>query len=95
MSLFLILFYCLGIQYERGGWWNVLLPIALLGLVVDVLANYTELCLLTLDIPRKGEYTFSRRLQRLQHNTDWRGSFARYLIPCLNTIAPSGKHILQ
>jgi hypothetical protein len=93
MSLLLIVFYCVGIQYERGGLWYICLPIALIGLVVDVIANYTELALITLDFPKFGEWTFSKRLSRLQYNEGWRGNFARYLAKCLNTIAPSGRHI--
>ena len=93
MSIILILFYCFGIQYERGGWWRVFSVIAVIGLVIDVIANYTELAIVTGDFPRKGEWTFSKRLARLQYNTDWRGEFARYTVKCLDTIAPSGIHI--
>lgn len=93
MSILLIVLYCFGIQYERGGWWRLLLPLVFVGLILDVLANYTELALLTLDFPRKGEYTFSSRLARLRSNPDWRGGFARYIAGCLDTIAPSGKHV--
>ncbi|CAB4134828.1 hypothetical protein UFOVP275_21 [uncultured Caudovirales phage] len=93
MSILLILFYCFGIQYERGGWWRVFSVIAVVGLVIDVIANYTELAIVTGDFPRKGEWTFSKRLRRLQQNNDWRGDFARYIGGCLDKIAPSGKHI--
>lgn len=85
--------YFISIQYERGGFWKLLFPIAIIAFVIDVVLNYTELALLTLEIPRKGETTFSRRLARLRYNTDWRGSFARYITTCLDAIAPSGKHI--
>jgi hypothetical protein len=93
MSLLLILFYCIGIQYERGGWWKLCLPIALVGLVIDVIANHTELAIITRDFPKRGEWTFSKRLARLQKNTNWRGDFARYVGGCLDKIAPSGIHI--
>jgi hypothetical protein len=66
----------------------------IVGLVLDVILNYTELAIFTLDFPKWGEWTFSKRLARLQHNTDWRGSVARYLARVLDAIAPSGKHIL-
>jgi hypothetical protein len=85
--------YFISIQYERRGLWKLLFPIAAIAFIIDVVLNYTELALLTLDFPRKGETTFSRRLARLRYNTDWRGSFARYITTCLDAIAPSGKHI--
>lgn len=94
MSLLLILLYCIGIQYERGGWWRICYIPAFVGLMIDVIANYTELALLTLDFPRWGEWTFSKRLSRLQHSKDWRGEFSRYVSGCLDKIAPSGKHII-
>lgn len=94
ISIFVLLpLYFISIQHERGGLWLLLIPIALFSLVIDVILNYTELSVLTCDFPKKGEWTFSKRLSRLQHNTDWRGDFARYLANCLNQIAPSGKHI--
>ena len=94
ISIFILLpLYFISIQYERGGFWKLLFPIAVLAFIIDVVLNYTELALLTLDIPRKGETTFSKRLARLRYNTDWRGSFARYITTCLDAIAPSGKHI--
>jgi len=90
---FLLPLYSLSVQYERGGLWKLLIPIACLTLLIDVALNYTELALLTLDFPRKGEFTFSRRLARLRYSTNWRGVLARYTTACLDAIAPSGKHI--
>jgi hypothetical protein len=85
--------YFISVQYERGGLWRVCAVFGVIGLVIDVILNYTELALITLDFPKWGEWTFSKRLTRLQHNTDWRGDFARYLANCLNQIAPSGRHV--
>lgn len=93
MTLLLWILFPIAIQYERGGLWGVFLPITVIALVIDIIANYTELALLTMDFPKKGEWTFSSRLARLQHNEDWRGSFAQYITKILDAIAPSGKHI--
>jgi len=80
MSLLLLLLYPIAVQYERGGLWRVFFPITLVTLVIDVIANYTELALLTWDFPQEGEYTFSDRLVRLKHNGDWRGVIARMAV---------------
>lgn len=93
MTLLLWILYPIAIQYERGGWWRLCCIVAVPALVIDVIANYTELALVTWDFPKRGEWTFSKRLSRLQHNTDWRGEYARYVVPILDKIAPSGKHI--
>lgn len=77
MSLILALLYPIAIQVERGGWWNLLAPVTLLALVIDVIANYTELALLTWDWPRAGEWTFSTRVKRLQYDSGWRGRVGR------------------
>ena len=101
MTLLLWVLYPLAIQYERGGWWRCVLPVTLLALIVDVIANWTELALLSQqarrmglwDWPRLGEWTFSTRLKRLRYNDDWRGDVGRYIARVLDAIAPSGKHI--
>jgi hypothetical protein len=80
MSLLLLLLYPIAVQYERGGLWRIVMPITLVTLVIDVIANYTELALLTWDFPQEGEYTFSDRLVRLKHNGDWRGVIARMAV---------------
>lgn len=77
MTLLLALLYPIAVQYERGGYWRLLFPITFPTLVIDVIANYTELSLITWDFPVYGEWTFSTRLRRLQYYTGWRGSFAR------------------
>ena len=81
-SLFTLALYPLAIQYEVRKW-----PIRYLYYVVgitDVIANYTELVLLTGDVPRKGEYTFSKRLTRLQYGNAWHRFIARIVKPYLN-----------
>lgn len=94
ISLFLLLpLYCVAIQHERGGLWKLCYIAVLPALFVDVLLNYTELALLTLDFPKWGEWTFSSRLKRLKDSQTWRGSVALYLKKVLDNIAPSGVHI--
>lgn len=88
MSLLLALLYPIAIQYQRGGFWRIVTPITLVTVLIDIAANYTELALLTWDFPRKGEHTFSQRLGRLQHNTDWRGKIARPVVSYLNWVMP-------
>ena len=77
MTLLLILFYPLAIQYERGGWWSVLKPLAFIIAIIDIAANYTELALLTWDFPKHKEYTFSKRCKRLIHLDSWAGTVGR------------------
>lgn len=93
MSLLLALLYIPAVQYTRGGWWRLLVPVTLFALLLDVIANYTELALLTWDWPRKREYTFSTRLIRLQHSADWRGKLVRPIVTFLNYFDPTGKHV--
>ena len=77
MTILLAMLYPIAVQYERGGWWRLLAPATFLTLFIDVIANYTELALITWDFPTKNECTFSTRVQRLQYYAGWRGSFAR------------------
>ena len=77
MTILLAIFYPIAVQAERGGWWLIVTPITFIALILDVVANYTELALITWDFPANGEWTFSTRLKRLQYYTGWRGSFAR------------------
>jgi hypothetical protein len=93
MSIILLLCYPLAVQVERGGWWLVLAPFTLCVLAIDVLANYTELALLSWDFPQRKEYTFSTRLLRLKHDTGWRGKASKPIITYLNYFAPNGKHV--
>lgn len=89
------LLYIIGVQYERGGNWRVLAPVTALALVADAVLNYTLFAVLTLDFPRAGEYTFSRRLSRLKRTLGWRGVQATYIAEhMLDPFSPLGKHIL-
>jgi hypothetical protein len=93
MSLLLALLYPLAVQYERGGAWRLLAPVTVLALVIDGLANYTELALLTWDWPLPGEWTFSTRLKRLKRSPGWRGVLAWRVAVYLNYFSPTGKHV--
>jgi hypothetical protein len=93
MSILLFLLYPVAIQVERGGAWNLLLPVTLLALLIDVLANYTELALI-FGWPRSGEWTFSQRLRRLSWRADWRGDLARWCIDYTDRFDPDGRHVL-
>jgi hypothetical protein len=93
MSILLAFLYIPAVQVERGGIWRILWPVAVLVLIIDVICNYTELALLTLDFPRKGEYTFSTRLLRLRQDAGWRGDFAVKVIAYLDYFDPTGRHI--
>lgn len=93
LPLILLAVYPVAIQYERGGWWRVLIVLYLPAGVLDVMLNYTTLALYTLDFPKAGEYTFSRRLSRLRRRTDWRRWFAVVLKPFLDYFDPKGVHI--
>lgn len=93
MTLLLALLYPLAVQFERGGLWRLLAPVTVFALLIDVVANYTELALLTWDFPQKGEHTFSTRLLRLRYNDDFTGQWCRAVIAYLNYFAPNGKHV--
>lgn len=86
--------YIVGIQYERGGWWRLVLPITCLAFILDVVLNYTELAFLTWDWPQKGEYTFSQRLARLLLDAGRRGTMARFIEHyMLGPFDPDGFHV--
>lgn len=85
-SLITLLLYPLAIQYEVRKW-----PIKWLYYftgILDVFANYTELVILTLDSPEEGEWTFSKRLKRLQYGNRWQRFISAIIIPYLNYFQP-------
>lgn len=74
--------------------WCLAFPFILASIVLDVALNFTVFALLTLDTPRRGEWTFSQRLNRLVHDDGWRGAVARWLADnLLDPYDPSGAHI--
>ena len=93
LPLLLLVFFPLIIQYERGGWWRLLLPFYLAALLVDVWLNFTTLALYTFDVPQRREYTFSQRLGRLVLLTSLLGMLARVLARYLNYWDPTPPHV--
>lgn len=86
--------YLVGVQYHRGGNWRALWPVGAAAIAFDLLLNYTLFAIVTWDWPRSKEYTFSTRLERLIHDTGWRGSLARAITYYLLDWAdPRGFHI--
>jgi hypothetical protein len=93
-TLLLWILYIIGIQYKRKGWWYSVLPFTFVALVLDVILNYTVFAVLTLDFPKKREYTFSSRLERLIHKTNWQGRLADLIATyLLDPFDPAGFHI--
>ena len=95
IALVTLLLYPLAIQYERGGWCKVLWPIYVITAILDVIANYTELALITYDWPRTGEVTFSMRIPRLLLTGGWRSWASYQCARYLNYFAPDHNHISQ
>jgi len=93
LPLFVALGYPLAIQYERQGWWRVLMPFTALVAVVDVYLNWTTFSLLLWSAPGKKEYTFSEHLERLVFDTGWRGKIARVIARYTNHFDPTPPHI--
>ena len=93
-TLLLWVLYIIGIQYKRKGWWYAVLPVTFVALVLDIILNYTVFAVFTLDFPKQGEYTFSKRLERLIHYKSWRGVLADLIATyLLDPFDPSGYHI--
>ena len=99
MALFFA--YAVGIQYQRE---SLPLPVrglcavvAAMGLVIDVLANWTVLSVYLLELPlipsqwANIEWTFSTRLERLVTEQGWRSRIAWPIARLLNWLAPPGK----
>lgn len=91
--------YLLGIQWERarkGGWhrlWYLVLPFTARAFVVDVALNYTLLAIYLRSWPRKGEFTFTKHLERLLLDPGWRGHAAWFIeIVMLGWADPDGYH---
>lgn len=71
--------YIVAINYEKGGWWNLLVPLAIKAVWLDIKLNYTLFSLFMSDKPREGEYTISKHLERLVTWQNRRGAFCRYI----------------
>lgn len=92
--VWLWLAYIPAIQYKRGGFWRLMYPVTLIVALADIALNYTVLAFYTWDWPRKGELTFSKRLDRLILLDGWVGVVCRYIaFHLLDPIDPSGRHV--
>ncbi len=93
LPMFLAAGYVLAIQYERGGWWRLLLPFTLVVAIVDVWLNFTTFALYLASAPGRKEVTFSQHLERLVHDPGWRGLIARPIARYTNLFDPTPPHI--
>ncbi len=85
--------YPLAIQYERGGWWKLLMPFTLVVAIVDVYLNFTTFALCLWSAPGKKEITFSQHLERLVRQQNLRGKVARAVARFTNHFDPTPPHI--
>jgi len=53
--------------------------ILFVGYPLDVIYNLTYGTLMFWSLPRRGEWTLTKRLQRLVHDEGWRGAEARFI----------------
>lgn len=91
LPLILALRFVVAIQYERGGWWRLLTPLALRTGLLDIYLNYTTFALLFWQWPSDGAYTLSKRCERLVLDGGWRGVIARLIARFTNKF--DGNHI--
>lgn len=85
--------YPLGIQYERGGYFRLLLPFYATAAVLSVTVNVTWLSLLVWELPKKREITTSQRCERLVFSDGWTGMLARAVARFTNRFDPTPPHI--
>lgn len=84
--------YPIAIQAKRKGPWIVLWPLVLITMLIDVLANYTELAFI-FGWPREGEYTITRRIRRMHFDkVEARRKLAELVQVYLDAAEPDGKH---
>lgn len=93
LPLFLAAAYPLAIQYERGGWWKLLMPFTLVVAIVDVWLNWTTFSMLLASTPGRKEITFSQHLERLVSQQNLRGLIARAVARYTNRFDPTPPHI--
>lgn len=93
LPLLLAAAYPMAIQYERGGWWKLLIPLTLAAAIVDVWLNFTTFAICLWSAPGKKENTFSQHLERLVFDVGWRGVVARLVARYTNKFDPTPPHI--
>jgi hypothetical protein len=63
--------------------WALAIPIIIWAVVLDVLLNLFVFSILLFEFPKKGEWTFSQRLNRLVKCDNWRRPVARWVAASL------------
>ena len=90
-----ILLYAPAIQYKRKDWRFIpSLILAKVTLLLDVIANYTELAYV-FGWPKKGDYTASKRFKRMmqdENEPEQRRNLARLVYIYLDGCEKDGKH---
>jgi hypothetical protein len=69
-------------------------PLVLVGIIVDVVFQYTVACIVFRDLPRRNEYLVTARLQRyVAKNSGWRSVWAMWICTnLLDMFDPAGDH---
>lgn len=92
LTTFTAFLYPAAIQFKRGGLWLAVTPITLLVVLLDVLANYTELALI-FGWPQDKDYTITRRIRRMHADeSPARRELAQLVQVYLDACEPDGKH---
>jgi hypothetical protein len=86
------LLYAVAVQYERGGAWRALAPLAFSVLLASWMINQS-LGRLIYGKPTTWRETFSLHTQRMQSAAGIRGRIARLVKALLNFAAPREDHI--
>lgn len=97
----LAILYPLAIQYERGGFFYIVVPFFTVpALIIDIFMNITFITIIYGELPFKystflgrPEITYSDRLERWVDVDNELGDTSRFVAKWLNRIAPSKKHI--
>jgi hypothetical protein len=91
--IIMLIWYIIGIQYERGGFWKALAPFTFIGFLYDCFLQRTWARIWFWEIEPSGEFTITMRLCRLVFSAGWRGRLARLLARVLNFFAPNHQHV--
>ena len=91
-ALALLVLYAVGVQYERGGPWRVLFPLAMLVLLASWLINQT-VGRVIYGKPATWRETFTKHTARTLAQPGWRGRIARLVAAVLNFFAHDERHV--
>lgn len=84
--------YPVVIQYKRGGLWYVLFPPAVIVLIIDAIASYTEWTIV-FGWPKWGDHTITRRIRSMHDDAaESRRNLAKLVQVYLDACEPDGKH---